>query len=123
MIIAIFLGLTITYGQTKEICGKVFDKEDNSPIAGVIVQVKDSSDNSYQYTITNDKGEYCIRYNVSVAELLRFQCMGYKSQEINISEIQSNNTIYMVSHSISSFQYFLPFVQIFNISKLNNRIN
>ena len=97
MIIAIFLGLTITYGQTKEICGKVFDKEDNSPIAGVIVQVKDSSDNSYQYTITNDKGEYCIRYNVSVAELLRFQCMGYKSQEINISEIQSNNTIYMVS--------------------------
>lgn len=97
MIIAILLGLTITYGQTKEICGKVFDKEDNSPIAGVIVQVKDSSDNSYQYTITNDKGEYCIRYNVSVAELLRFQCMGYKSQEINISEIQSNNTIYMVS--------------------------
>ena len=97
MIIAIFLGLTITYGQTKEICGKVFDKEDNSPIAGVIVQVKDSSDNSYQYTITNDKGEYCIRYNVSVAELLRFQCMGYKSQEINISEIESNNTIYMVS--------------------------
>ena len=97
MIIAIFLGLTITYGQTKEICGKVFDKEDSSPIAGVIVQVKDSSDNSYQYTITNDKGEYCIRYNVSVVELLRFQCMGYKSQEINISEIQSNNTIYMVS--------------------------
>ena len=96
-IIVIFLGLTITYGQTKEICGKVFDKEDNSPIAGAIVQVKDSSDNSYQYTITNDKGEYCIRYNVSVAELMRFQCMGYKSQEINISEIQSNNTIYMVS--------------------------
>ena len=96
-IIVIFLGLTITYGQTKEICGKVFDKEDNSPIAGAIVQVKDSSDNSYQYTITNDKGEYCIRYNVSVAELMRFQCMGYKSQEVSISEIQSNNTIYMVS--------------------------
>lgn len=96
-IIAMFLGLTVTYGQTKEICGKVFDKEDNSPIAGVIVQIKDSVDNSYQYTITNDKGEYCIRYNVSVAELLRFQCMGYKTQEINISEIQSTNTIYMIS--------------------------
>ncbi|MBR4045884.1 MAG: carboxypeptidase-like regulatory domain-containing protein, partial [Alistipes sp.] len=97
IIIAMFLGLTVSYGQTGEISGKVLDKEDNSPIAGVIVQVKDSSDNSYQYTIANDKGEYCIRYNVSVAELLRFQCMGYKSQEINISEIQSNNTIYMVS--------------------------
>ena len=96
-IIAMFFGLTVTYGQTKEICGKVFDQEDNSPIAGVIVQIKDSVGNSYQYTITNNKGEYCIRYNVSVAELLRFQCMGYKTQEINISEIQSTNTIYMIS--------------------------
>ena len=83
-IIAMFFGLTVTYGQTKEICGKVFDQEDNSPIAGVIVQIKDSVGNSYQYTITNNKGEYFIRYNVSVAELLRFQCMGYKTQEINI---------------------------------------
>ena len=41
-IIAMFFGLTVTYGQTKEICGKVFDQEDNSPIAGVIVQIKDS---------------------------------------------------------------------------------
>ena len=96
-IIAMFFGLTVTYGQTKEICGKVFDQEDNSPIAGVIVQIKDSVGNSYQYTITNNKGEYFIRYNVSVAELLRFQCMGYKTQEINISEIQSTNTIYMIS--------------------------
>ena len=91
------LGLSVTYGQTKEICGKVFDKDDNSPIAGAIVLVKDSSDNSYQYTITNDKGEYCIRYNISVAELMRFQCMGYKSQEVSISEFRSTNTIYMVS--------------------------
>ena len=96
-IIAILLGLTVTYGQTREVSGKVFDKDDNSPIAGVIVQVKDSADNSYQYTITNDKGEYSIRYNVSVGELLRFQCMGYKPQEICISELQSSQTIYMVS--------------------------
>ena len=97
IITAMLLGLTVTYGQTKEVSGKVFDKEDNSPIAGVIVQVKDSADNSYQYTITNDKGEYSIRYNVSVAELLQFQCMGYKPQEISISEFQPSQTIYMVS--------------------------
>ena len=96
-IIAMFFGLTITYGQTKEICGKVFDQEDNSPIAGVIVQIKDSVGNSYQYTITNNKGEYCIRYNVSVAELLRFQCMGYKPQEIQIAEVQTTQTVYLVS--------------------------
>ena len=97
LIIAIFLGLTVSYGQTGEVSGKVLDKDDNSPIAGVIVQVKDTADNTCQYTITNDRGEYNIKYNIPVAALLRFQCMGYKTQEINISEIQSTNTIYMIS--------------------------
>ena len=35
IIIALFLGLTVSYGQTGEISGKVLDKEDNSPIAVV----------------------------------------------------------------------------------------
>lgn len=92
-----FLGLTVSYGQTGEISGKVLDKEDNSPISGVIVQVKDTAGNTYQYSITNDRGEYNIKYNISVAELLRFQCMGYKAQEIHIAEAQTTQTIYLVS--------------------------
>ena len=97
IIIALFLGLTVSYGQTGEISGKVLDKEDNSPIAGVIVQVKDTAGNTYQYSITNDRGEYYIKYNISVAELLRFQCMGYKPQEIHIAEAQTTQTIYLAS--------------------------
>ena len=97
LIIAIFLGLTVSYGQTGEVSGKVFDKDDNSPIAGVIVQIKDTAGNTYQYTITNDRGEYNIKYNVSVATLLRFQCMGYKPQEIQIAEAQTTQTVYLVS--------------------------
>lgn len=92
-----FLGLTVSYGQTGEISGKVLDKEDNSPISGVIVQVKDTAGNTYQYSITNDRGEYNIKYNISVAELLRFQCIGYKPQEIHIAEAQTTQTIYLVS--------------------------
>lgn len=92
-----FLGLTVSYGQTGEISGKVLDKEDNSPISGVIVQVKDTAGNTYQYSITNDRGEYNIKYNISVAVLLRFQCMGYKPQEIHIAEAQTTQTIYLVS--------------------------
>ena len=97
IIIAMFLGLTVSYGQTGEISGKVLDKEDNSPISGVIVQVKDTAGNTYQYSITNDRGEYNIKYNISVAELLRFQCMGYKPQEIHIAEAQTAQTIYLAS--------------------------
>ena len=92
-----FLSLTVSYGQTVEISGKVLDEEDNSPIAGVIVQVKDTAGNTYQYSITNDRGEYNIKYNISVAELLRFQCMGYKPQEIHIAEAQTAQTIYLAS--------------------------
>lgn len=96
-IFVLLFDLTICYGQTKEVRGIVLDKGDNSPIAGAIVQVKDSAGNTYQYTITNDKGEYHIGYSASVAESLYFQCMGYKPQEVSISQIQSLQTIYMVS--------------------------
>ena len=50
-IIMILLGLVIAYGQDAEVSGVVLDKEDNSPIAGVIVRIKDSSDATIQYTI------------------------------------------------------------------------
>lgn len=49
LIIAMLLGLTVAYGQTGEVSGKVLDKDDNSPIAGVIVQIKDTAGNTYQY--------------------------------------------------------------------------
>ena len=39
-IIMILLGLAIAYGQDAEVIGVVLDKEDNSPIAGVIVRIK-----------------------------------------------------------------------------------
>lgn len=93
----ILLGVTITYGQTKDIRGLVLDKEDNSPIAGVIVQVVDSAGTTYQYAITNDKGEYYIKCNSSEAERLRFQCMGYSPREMTIPGKQSPLNIYMTA--------------------------
>ena len=84
-IFAAFFSLSVVYGQTKEVRGVVLDKDDRSPVAGVIVQVKDSSDHPYSYTITNDQGEFGIKYPTSVPDLsLRFQCMSYAPQTIRI---------------------------------------
>lgn len=60
-IIMILLGLAIAYGQDAEVSGVVLDKEDNSPIAGVIVRIKDFSDVTIQYAITDDKGVFNIK--------------------------------------------------------------
>ena len=67
---AAFFGLSVVYGQTKEVRGVVLDKDDQSPVAGVIVQVKDSSDHTYQYTITNDQGEFGIRFYTAIGQIL-----------------------------------------------------
>lgn len=47
---ALFFTLAATYGQTNEISGTVLDKDDHVPIAGAIVQVKDSAGHTCQYT-------------------------------------------------------------------------
>ena len=94
---AAFFGLSVVYAQTKEVRGVVLDKDDQSPVAGVIVQVKDSSDHTYQYTITNDQGEFGIRYHTAVPELfLRFQCMSYAPQTIKLGVSSSPLTVYLV---------------------------
>lgn len=96
-IFAAFFSLSVVYGQTKEVRGVVLDKDDQSPVAGVIVQVKDSSDHPYPYTITNDQGEFGIKYPTSVPDLfLRFQCMSYASQTIRIGVSSSPMTVYLV---------------------------
>ena len=96
-IFAAFFSLSVVYGQTKEVRGVVLDKDDRSPVAGVIVQVKDSSDHPYPYTITNDQGEFGIKYPTSVPDLsLRFQCMSYASQTIRIGVSSSPLTVYLV---------------------------
>ena len=96
-IFAAFFSLSIVYGQTKAVRGVVLDKADQSPVAGVIVQVKDASDHTYQYTITNDQGEFSIRYHTSVPDLsLRFQCMSYAPQTVSLGVSSSPLTVYLV---------------------------
>lgn len=89
-IITTLLSLTTAYGQNAEVRGVVLDKDDNSPIAGVIVQVKDSSDATIRYTITNDKGAFSIKYNTQNLDfMLNFQCMSYRSHKLELNKIIS----------------------------------
>lgn len=89
------LGLVVSYGQTREVCGTVIDKDGNTPVAGAIVQVRDTAGKTYQYAITDEKGEFALKYDLSVADHLRFQCMSYKSQEIPVISAHSPMTVVM----------------------------
>lgn len=96
-IIITFWSLAIAYSQDTEVRGVVLDKDDNSPIAGVIVQVKNSSDVTILYTITDDKGVFDIRYcNKNQEFVLSFQSMGYRPYKIGLNKIISPITVYLI---------------------------
>lgn len=90
--------LANVFGQTNEICGVVLDKDDNTAIAGVIVQIKDSSGATKQYTITDDRGNFSIKKNISVdGQVLSFQCMGYKLHTVTLDDIKYPLTVHLES--------------------------
>lgn len=96
-IIITFWSLAIAYSQNAEVRGVVLDKDDNSPIAGVIVQIKDFSDATIQYTITDDKGAFSIKYNTQNPEfILSFQCMSYRPYKIELNKVISPVTVHLI---------------------------
>lgn len=96
-ILAMSLGLAVAYGQTEELRGVVLDKDDHSPIAGAIVQMQDASGHTFRYSLTNDKGEFCIQCNPAVADRLSFRCMSYKAEEVEIRAARSPMTVYLLA--------------------------
>ena len=93
----ILLGLAIAYGQDAEVSGVVLDKEDNSPIAGVIVRIKDSSDVTILYAITDDKGVFNIKYKTQNSDfILSFQCMSYRPYKLALNKVISPVIVHLI---------------------------
>ena len=70
------------HAQSSFIKGKVFDSKSNEAIAGASVAVKAGKTGS----ITNDKGEFVLKVNQSFPLTLIISYVGYKKEEIIISE-------------------------------------
>ncbi|MDR0982276.1 MAG: TonB-dependent receptor [Culturomica sp.] len=85
--------ITIVYGQTKEISGFVFDKDDSTPIAGAIIQIKDSLNVTLHYTFTNYDGSFVLKYNNSHSNFIHVQSMGYQSFTTKINDVISSFVI------------------------------
>lgn len=80
---AFLLGFsTNTYAQQRTITGRIIDTQ-NEPLIGVSIQVKGTS----RGTITDINGNFSVQ--VEPGNTLTFSYIGYKSQEVQISNQQS----------------------------------
>lgn len=70
-------GMQICFAQTREITGKVIDKNDKLPIPGVSVIVKGNSSNG---TATDINGNFTLK--ITDNDILVFTYIGMKSQEV-----------------------------------------
>ncbi len=76
-----FLGILVSvqiYAQGLRVTGKVTDAADRSPLIGVTIQEKGTTNG----TITDIDGNYSI--NVSATSTLTFSYVGYASQEVSV---------------------------------------
>lgn len=80
----ILLFVTIT-SFSQKIVGVVFDKQTNKVLPGVSIHFLDK----YNGVSTSDLGEFKIR--VKKKDILIFSHIGYKTQEISIAVLKSNN--------------------------------
>jgi TonB-linked SusC/RagA family outer membrane protein len=87
-----FLSLLVTllvfgsgalYAQTKQVSGKVFSAEDNKPIPGVSVFVKEASSVG---TSTNIDGQFTIKNVPANAKTLVIRFVGFQNQEVVIKD-------------------------------------
>ncbi|MCI1640625.1 MAG: TonB-dependent receptor [Bacteroidales bacterium] len=69
-------------GQYKTLKGVVISSDDNAPLAGVVIHVKD---NNKIVTTTNSKGEYSISVPSS-AKTVVFQLLGYDEKDIDVKD-------------------------------------
>ncbi|MDR0658400.1 MAG: SusC/RagA family TonB-linked outer membrane protein [Mediterranea sp.] len=87
----LFIGVVSGYAQQGAITGKVLDGNEN-PLIGVTIQLKGTSNG----TITDIDGKFSIQ--ASKGETLVFSYIGYKVQEIRLSD-KSNLTIVLLEDS------------------------
>jgi len=85
LIVALAIGVSTMFAQTKQIKGTVTSSDDGSPIPGVSVSIKGTTTG----TVTNFDGEYNLIVPNS-AEILLFSFVGMKSQEIQITGTELN---------------------------------
>ncbi|MEN8116851.1 MAG: TonB-dependent receptor [Bacteroidota bacterium] len=81
LIVALFIGVSSIYAQTKQITGKVTSADDGAPIPGVSVVVKGST----MGTVTNADGEFTL--NVPENETLVFSFVGMKTVEVPVTSM------------------------------------
>ncbi|MDH5251217.1 MAG: carboxypeptidase-like regulatory domain-containing protein, partial [Cyclobacteriaceae bacterium] len=79
------LSVSICFSQTS-VSGKVTDGADGEPLAGVNVVVK----GTVLGTITNTSGEFSLTAKDSPPLTLVFSFIGYATQEISITEANSD---------------------------------
>lgn len=85
VIMLLFLATTVALGQEQVITGKVLSGDDNSPIPGVNVLEKGTSNG----TVTDAEGNY--RISVGSNATLVFSFVGYSSQEMAVGTQTSVN--------------------------------
>lgn len=79
LVVALSIGVSTIFGQTKQVTGTVTASDDGSPIPGVSVVVKGTTGG----TTTNVDGMYTL--NVPENEVLIFSFVGMKDMEIELS--------------------------------------
>ncbi|MCG6187208.1 SusC/RagA family TonB-linked outer membrane protein [Maribellus maritimus] len=79
IVMALFMGISSLFAQTKRVTGKVTSAEDNSPIPGVSVSVKGTTIG----TITGIEGDYAL--TVPNDAVLVFSFVGMKTTELPVT--------------------------------------
>ena len=79
LVVALVIGVSTIFAQTKQITGTVRSADDGSPIPGASVVVKGSTIG----TVTNANGEFSL--NVPENEVLVFSFVGMKSMEVPVT--------------------------------------
>ena len=88
IIMILLLDISMAYGQALEISGCVTDKEDGSPIAGAIIQIKDTLGKSLDYTFASEEGSFSLKYsNPASGILLEIKQMGYRTISMNMDSL------------------------------------
>lgn len=87
LLVMLLVGLGVSYAQIKQVTGRVLSTEDNSPIPGVSVYVKEVSNLG---TTTNVDGFFILKNLPVNAKTLTFRFVGFKTNEVLIKDGELN---------------------------------
>jgi len=86
----LFLIVLNSFGQNKQITGKIFDKKNNTPLPYVTITCKDFKNKIIIGSITNTKGEFKISKLVNDKFILNIQFIGFKTVEKEVTIINKS---------------------------------